>query len=190
MVTKGIDPVVVAEAALASNGGGVNVGIPMTPRPVFGLSKKQLQKDSEIFTELTYLYDVEHNPLAMIGAFARNRHRLSDQRYWEALKIIWIAAGSRRHYQMFKQFFSSKRPFRQYIMSPEEEAALKAMPDPLTVYRASFGEGDNGFSWTVNRSWLEDYAEKNKRVIIERTVKKSEVLAFFNRRAEDEIIIL
>lgn len=190
MITKEMSPETVAALCLASNGGGVNTGISMTPRPVFGLSRKQLVKDSEILSDIAYLYDHEHNPLAMIGAFVQHRHRLSDQRYWEALKIVWIAGGSRRHYQMFRQFFSSKRPFRQYLMSFEEEAALKAMPDPLTVYRAAYDEKDDGFSWTVNRSWLEDYAEKNNRKIIERKVNKSEVLAFFNRRAEDEIIIL
>jgi hypothetical protein len=179
----------VLSAAIAANQGGFNETVPMTRRKVI-LPEKQLRKDSDIAKELIFLWDVKKNGPAMVSAFVENRHRLSHNRYWELLRTVWIAGGERRFYPIFRQMFASKRPWKKFLMTPEEEAFFKKLPDEFTVYRAAYGKDDGGLSWSLMKEWVDEYAKVHDRIVIERTVKKSEVTAFFDRRGEYEIVIL
>jgi hypothetical protein len=172
------------------NGGGINTGIPMTRRKPIGLSRKQLWKDSEIAKEIIYCADVLKDPNKEVQAFLRNRYRLSDQRYWELLKAVWIGCGSVRTYPIFRQLFESKRPFRQFLMSPEEEAFLHALPGEITVFRAIKTGSDSGISWSLDRDVCEKIAEEDGRSVIQRVVNTKDCLAYFNRRGEDEILYI
>lgn len=170
-------------------GPGVNESIPMTRR-IPRLSDKQARRDAEIAQELIYRSDVMHRPDLVLSAFIAHRWRLSHPRYWELLKLVWIVAGSRENYALFRHLFSVKTPWRQYLMTPEEEAYLKALPESFTVWRAAYGENDGGLSWSLDREWVERYAAANGRVILEREVWKSYVLAYIERRGESELLIL
>lgn len=193
MVTKdmtGAEVLDMAKKAREAGGPGINETIKMTPRIPHGLSRKQLIRDGQVAKELIYFSDVDQNRRLLVGAFMEHRHRLSDQRYWEFLRLVWIRAGSIELIPTFKTLLSSKRPFRFWIMSPEEEAELAALPDPFTAWRAPRPGGDEGISWSVEKSFVEEYAKANGREVIERTIPKSLVSAYFNRRGEGEVLIL
>ena len=189
MITKDVDAVSLLNAAQRINGGGINESLPMTIRPV-SLSKKQRQKDSDIAKELIYLADVKGDLRALVAAFYEYRNKLSHPRYWDLLRTVWITAGMPENYELFRSLFSSKRPFRYFVMTPEDEAFLGALPNEITVWRASKGPEDRGLSWTLDEKFAAEYAEKKGRVLIERQVQKKDVFAYFNRRGESEIIIL
>lgn len=189
MITKNISGVDVLVASSIANGGGFNETVPMTRRKVI-LSEKQLRKDSDIAKELIYLWDIKHDAEAMLGFFLSERARLSHPRYWELLRTVWLAVGSRNNYTIFRNLFSVKRPWRVFLMTPEEEVFVKKLPECFTVYRAAYGENDGGLSWSLVKEWVEEYAKVHDRIVIERVVKKSEITAFFDRRGEYEIVIL
>lgn len=189
MITKNISGAAIASVAMQANGGGINESIPMTRREVH-LSRKQLERDSEIAKELIYLADIRKDPRLLVGCFYENRNRLSHQRFWEFLKTVWISAGAPENYDMFRKLFSSKRPFKYHVMSPEEERFLASLPEEFTVYRVIRGPEDNGLSWTLDEEFAKEYAESTKREMITRVVKKHDVFAYFDRRGESEIVIL
>jgi len=189
-VTKGISGEAVVKEALEVNGGGVNTEIPMTRRPYPKLTKGQLIKDSKIVKELTYLFDVMNEKDRAVEVFFENKHRLSDPCFWEILRTLWIANGKMQNLDIFKRLFLSKRPFKYFLMTIEEDAAFKALPDPVTAYRAPAKENDVGISWTLSREFVERYAKHIGREVVERQFPKSVITAYFNRRGEQEIIIL
>lgn len=218
MITKNMSGLGALAASSIANGGGYNESVPMTRRKPVGLSRKQLEKDSDIAKELIYLWDIKHEMKAMLGFFLSERARLSHQRYWELLRTVWLAVGDRENYVIFRRLFSVKRPWKVFLMTPEEEAFLAALPDSFEVYRAAYpGEynvfdgsekekwamatvavaemnpipaNNPGLSWSLSKEWTEAYAKIHNRVFIERRVKKSEVTEYFNRRGENEIVIV
>lgn len=193
MLTKDMSGAEVLSAARkvrAVRGPGVNESIPFSPRIPLAIPKAQARRDSEIAKELVYLADVMNRPDLLLAAFYEHRNRLSHERYWEFLKVVWIRCGTIERIPLFRQLFGSKRPCKKWIMSPEEEAKLKELPDEFTVWRAPRPGGDDGISWSIERAFIAQYAEANGREIIERTVKKSEVFAYFDRAGEGEVIIL
>jgi len=180
----------VIKECLEVNGGGINTTIPMTARPFPPLSKKQRRRDSEIVKEMCYLHDVLGEKDRMVNVFFENRHRLSDPCFWEMVRSTWIANGKMENLTMIRQLFQSKRPFKMFLMTIEEEAFFNGLPDPVTVYRAPASENDYGISWTLSREFVERYAKSTGRQIVERTFPKSRITAYFNRRNEQEVIVL
>lgn len=234
LITKGMtgdEVIVAAQKERAKLGPGVNESIPRTIRTPFGLTKAKKRKDSEIAKELIYLLDVLHRPDLMLSAFYENRHRLSPQRYWDFLRTAWIAAGTVESVPLFREMFAAKKPWKQFLMSPEEEAELAALPESFTIWRAprpgsvltpdeaskrgvveaamnetpqtprihdrAMSENeeevvldDGGISWSISPVFVTEYAKKNGRQVVHKTVWKSYVTAYFNRRGEGEIILL
>jgi len=189
-LTKDIPGEQVIKEAMETNGGGVNTTIPATRRPYPALSKKQLIKDSNIVKEMTYLFDVLNEKDKAVDVFFENKHRLSDPCFWEMLRTMWIANGKRENLLMFRQLFQSKRPFKRFLMTIEEEAAFKALLDPVVAFRAPAKVGDVGISWTLSMEFADRYAKSTGRDVIERAFPKSRITAYFNRRGEQEVIVL
>lgn len=84
---------------------------------------------------------------------------------------------------------------RRDIMTPQDRAALDAMPDTLTIYRGCGDEetrgGRYGLSWTDNRAIAEFFAFRYNdqgRAVVQTTVNRSDVLAYFSTRGESELI--
>ena len=188
--TKDIDGDKVIEAALQANGGGVNTTIPMTLRMYPGLSKKQKIKDSDIVKELCYLCDVLNQKDRAVEVFFENKHRLSDPCFWEMLRTMWIVNGKMENLETFRRLFQLKRPFKRFLMTTEEEKTFNELPDPVTAFRAPGRVGDPGISWTLNREFVERYAKSMKREKVEQQFPKSRITAYFNRRNEQEVIVL
>ena len=121
----------------------------------------------------------------------KNFRLLSNPRYWEMLKVVWIAVGSTSVVDEFRRYMRSTRPCRNYFMTPEEHEALRNMQFPLKVWRACNSEDDGGLSWTVSMEVAVEFAARgNCRKILVREVDRKDVFAYINRRGEDEIIIL
>lgn len=193
MLTKdmsGSEVLSAARKVRAERGPGVNESIPMTPRIPFAIPKVQARRDSEIAKDLVYFADVMNRPDLLLAAFYEHRNRLSHERYWEFLKVVWIRCGTIERLPLFRQLFGSKRPFRKWIMSPEEEAKLTELPDEFEVWRAPRPGGDDGISWSIEQAFIQEYAKAHGREVVERTVRKADVFAYFDRAGEGEVIIL
>lgn len=169
---------------------GNNVSIPMTRRYP-ALSSKVLKRDAEIAKRIISAWDIDKNGDKVLEIFLKEKGNLSDERYWELMRTVWIIAGSVLNAQIFRSLMLSKRKEKYYFSTPEEAAKLRGFTEPFNVYRATNDENDGGISWTTSIEYAERYKMLyNKKTIISKTVNKSEVFAFIERNNESEMIIL
>ena len=182
-----------------------------TRRIPTGFSQKQLDRDARIITQIVRAYDEGGKGAAekVLEIFLRKARLLTNPRYWEVMRTVWVAAGSTETADIFRTMMKSARPCRSWFMTPEDAQALDAMQFPLTVWRAydvkyiddlphgtspgdivDLPNSDPGISWTIDKEWCIGYARSKGRVVRERQVMRSDIFAYVTRRGESEMIIL
>ena len=136
-------------------------------------------------------WDTEHNQQKVLDIFLKEMHLLSDQRYWELMRTVWVISGSLETVDIFKKLMRSDRGYRYYFSTPEESEKLREFPDTMEIHRALNGETDEGISWTLSYEYAEKYQKMfDKERIITRTIAKEQIFAFIERNNESEILIL
>ena len=130
--------------------------------------------------------------------------KISNKDYWELLGSIWTdTENSWQELDLWKIFFSSDRPCSKYLMDKDERKAFKNLPDKITIYRGYVpNKNKYGLSYTLDEktaNWFSNrynnhLVSKSKSTtkngnVIKRVVNKSDVLAYFNGRNEEEILI-
>jgi len=166
-----------------------NEFIPMTRRYP-NLRQKVLLRDSKIVQKMMVAWDQKHDEHLLLSTYLNEIKNLSNERYWELLRTVWILCGKLENIGIFKLLFQSKRAQRHYFSTPEEAKEFREMPDFLKVYRACNEYNDGGISWTTSFEYAEKYKQMfNKKMILEATIEKSRVFAYINRNAEFEVIV-
>lgn len=163
-------------------------------RRIPSLKPKQLARDAKIASQIIRAHEAGDTE-KVLDIFCSKAYLLSNPRYWELMRTVWIAAGSTETANLFRLMMKSSRPCKSWFMTPEDAAALDAMTFPLTVWRAYDIElcprnTDPGISWTLDKQWCREYAEANGRVMKTMQVERKDVFAYISRRGEEEIIIL
>lgn len=158
-------------------------------RRIPALPEKQLARDAKIVSQIIRAYEAGRAQEVM-DIFRRKARLLSNPRYWEVMRTVWVAVGSTETAPLFRSLMQSSRPCRSWFMTPEDAAALEAMPFPLTVWRAYESDDDPGISWTLDREWCEDYAKAKGRRVKQMQVSREQVFAYVSRRGEEEVIVL
>ena len=76
----------------------VNILAPNTTtdftRRIPSLSRKQLIRDARIVERIVKAYDEEGDLVKTKEIFFKNAKFLSNPRYWEVMRTVWIVAGS------------------------------------------------------------------------------------------------
>jgi len=122
-------------------------------------------------------------------------NRLTDKEYWEHLRYCYTDIEfPSQDVDLLRELFAVQRPHRENIMSDEERATLAGLPDKITVFRGHSKIGVSGWSWTLDQSVAEWFANRctlfgNEGVVSKGVVKKSHVIAYFDSRDENEIVI-
>jgi hypothetical protein len=166
-----------------------NLKVPMTRRYPH-LKSKQKIRDAKIAKQIITAWDVEEDSDKVLQIFLNKKHKLSDYRYWEVLRSVWIVAGSLKNLDIFRLLFNSKRKYIHYFSTPEEIERLENLDDQVKVYRVCNNEIDDGISWTLSMDYALWYKEKyNKKIILHRLIDKSDIFALIERNREEEIII-
>lgn len=82
------------------------------------------------------------------------------------------------------------------LMTPDERDELAQLPDPITIYRGIRKDSKKikGMSWTTDPAVAEWFShrfssENTKGDIYQATIPKSDVLAYFKARREEEIVV-
>ena len=107
-----------------------------TRRIPTGFTQKQLDRDAQIILQIVRAYD-EGGPRAaerVLDIFLRKAKLLTNPRYWEVMRTVWVAAGSTETADTFRTLMRSARPCRSWFMTPEDAQAIDAMQFPLTVW--------------------------------------------------------
>jgi hypothetical protein len=166
-----------------------NEAVPMTRRYP-NLSGKVLRRDSEIVKKIIAVQD-SHNGDLVFEIYMKEQKNLSDERYWELLRTVWILSGNMERVQLFRKLMQSTRKQRFYFSTPEEAKFLRELPSELSVHRATNDSADGGLSWTLSHEYAVKYQQMfQKKIIISRLIDKSTVFAYIERNNESEILIL
>ena len=165
-------------------------------------------KEEELATYRKFIFhEIDRNKLELVYAMVNENYKmlwfkacspfLSDKDYGEFLIDAWITQENPNNDinvqpQEVIQFF--KKAKKRYIMQEAELDFFKAFPSKLTVYRG-IGKGmpREGLSWTTSKSkaiWFKDrYKKYGEGELLKAVVKKEDILAYTNSRAEKEVII-
>jgi len=136
--------------------------------------------------------------------FSEIRSSLKGELYWFALLEVHIHSDNTFPIRsQIKEAFNSKEPDRHTLMDESEQKYLETLPDKITIYRGMTKEelmsGDFGICWTLSKERAEWFAKEYPRnfdtnhlekAVHELVINKSDVVAFLNRRKEQEIIYL
>jgi hypothetical protein len=141
-------------------------------------------------------YVLLHEPPYRVAVFAKLAKKLSHAAYWKSLGEHYIYTENiwQRKRQLAR-LFASNRPHRKQLMSAYERRHLASLPNRLTIYRGSQSKRIQGWSWTLDEKKAPWFAKRwaslnfGKPHVATGKAKKSDVIAYFSRRKEKEIII-
>ena len=150
------------------------------------------------------LFGIGCNSFNRFEMFLSIAPKLKGELYWYALKESYISSDNLFHFKgLVKASFSSKQPNREKLMNYDEIRYLTSLPEQVNIYRGMTEQElktkNYGISWTLKKEVAEFFANsyprnfstnEMKKVVYEMTIKKNDIVAFFNDRDEFEIIYL
>lgn len=133
----------------------------------------------------------EETPNA-IRYFAKKCSKLSDYWYWFSLSTTWVSYSGWSDLNLWKKLFRSNRPQRESsIMKPDELECFHGFPNEITAYRAHRENEKDWISYTADPHAASKFAvRRGVNKITEYKLNKSDIIAFFLRRGEHELIML
>ncbi len=169
---------------------GNNVNVQMTRRYP-NLPNKVLKRDAEIAKKLITAWDLENDQDKVMAIYLKENKNLSNERYWELLRTVWIICGSVDNADLFRGLMKANRKERFYFSTPEEAKFLRELPDKVEIYRATNDINDKGLSFTLSKEYAEYYKNAyQKELIITKIIDRKNIFAFVNRNLESEVIVL
>ena len=141
-------------------------------------------------------YVLLHEPPYRVAVFAKLAKKLPHTVYWKSLGELYIYTENiwQRKRQLAR-LFASDRPDRKQLMSAYERRYLASLPNRLTIFRGSLSMRAQGWSWTLDEKKALGFAKRLERLglgiprVATGKAKKSDVIAYFSRRKEKEIVI-
>lgn len=117
---------------------------------------------------------------------------LTDRRYWELLRDIWIDSENLHEWgDDIAELMA--RPGKRFFMDGGERRRLERLADPVTIYRGHKSDNKYGWSWTLDKSRAEWFARRfaghrGEGFLSKGRIAKKDVIAFTNGRNESEIV--
>lgn len=77
-------------------------------------------------------------------------------------------------------------------MGGQELATFESLDNELIIYRGCVkGLNENGLSWTLSKDQAEWFAKRFDKdgIVIERRINKKNIVAYFNSRGEEEVVV-
>lgn len=133
----------------------------------------------------------------LLNGFVEEAQHVNDATYWKLLAYVYTKQEQLwPNRKMLLQLLQAPRPQRDKLMERSEHRAFSKLPESFPVYRGFIGQRGKGLSWTTDREKAVWFAERfacleqlgKPRLASGQAVKK-DVLAYFNRREESEIVI-
>lgn len=120
---------------------------------------------------------------------------LSHDDFSELLGIAWVNCENANmdvNVPISESVEWFRKANKRKLMDEDEYAVYEAIPPVITLYRGvAKGRKEKGMSWTNNKSKAEWFKNRfgGEGYMLEMTVKKEDVLAYFSRRDEDEYLV-
>ena len=151
------------------------------------------KEDSFLVNALLSFPKQEESEADILKYFIKNINNFSAKALWYVLGILYITneikAMGNAYYFMFNNFDQQNKA---YSMSKTERIFYDSLPDIIQAYRVHpKEEGDNWMSLTLSVDVAKTFCELYSRDEISvYEVKKENVFLYFNKRKEEEIIVL
>ena len=125
-------------------------------------------------------------------AFTDVYEEMSPQDYWKYLRNV--ITGQCLYNDELKNLLINKSKdlsLRHLMMQQAERRKLDELPNIFSIYRgAEANSPGQGWSWTLSKRVASYFAKRFKTaVVIEGRCVKEDVIAYFNHRKEQEIVI-
>lgn len=147
--------------------------------------------------DLTYLYMLINKPYRL--AFIKyTESYLSSEDLAKFLADAWVSTENPNQdvncpIPYLTRLF--KRCDKRYLMTEEDYKVYDSLPNEFTIYRGvTPGHTPKGLSWTRNKDKAIWFASRfntgsKKGYLLTTVINKSDVLAYFNTRGEEEILV-
>lgn len=121
-------------------------------------------------------------------------NQLSDQRYWEVLRYVWIRhGGSISRSRLQKELVLAERPGRKFLMSDQERNSLTNLPNKPTIFHGTTATAtEYGWSWSTKFYNSYNFAQihfNDGPMIVRAKCNKKDIIAYFSDYDENEIVI-
>lgn len=147
---------------------------------------------------------LRYNSTEKFDCFCFLSPKLPPKVYWELLSMAYTSSDNLFPFRRkVRKCFAAKHPYREYLMNEVERSFVAALPDVVTIYRGMTDKesksGKFGLSWSLDKSiaeffrdtYLRNFSTHNEpKTLMELQIKKSEIVAYFQKREESEIIYL
>lgn len=128
-------------------------------------------------------------------------HLMSDEDYWMITGICYTNSDfAFEDSGYIGSFLLAERSKREFLMNEDERIFFNTLPKNIRIYRGcSIQEIKSGkfrFSWTLNKDVADFFAHKYSRnsliksEVVQKTVSKSKLIAYFNDRDEEEVLYI
>jgi ADP-ribose pyrophosphatase YjhB (NUDIX family)/predicted ABC-type ATPase/transposase len=170
---------------------------PMMPGMINQQYRQKLEavgeaRKSKNWSSYIYLHERPYR----LDAFMDVKDEMDDKDYWSLLSDIWVDSENIwQNKDLWKSALSSKRPGKSNMMKKDELDELDSLPDKIKIYRGYIkGKNQNGLSWTTDKAkatWFSGRLARGneKPLVAEATVNKKDVVAYFTRRGESEVVL-
>lgn len=120
----------------------------------------------------------------------------SDADWWSLVARVWVDSENIREWQStWDTILNMDRPGQNAMMDEDDQKALAAMPETITIFQGCTDVRDDGWSWTTKRETAEWFAnrfanlERGEPMLRMGRVRKENVLAYITNRNESEILV-
>lgn len=133
--------------------------------------------------------------------------RMTDEVYWKTIAHCYTNSNlGHSKNDVISFYLQGNRPNRHFLMEEDERKFLIELPEQITIYRGcskkEIKNNKHRYSWTLDKKIAEYFAfeyvnlslnqpvekDKSNFDVVEKTINKSEVIAYFNGRKESEIL--
>lgn len=153
------------------------------------LNALKTYKENKNWEQYIFMYEKPYR----IQMFNLIKKQLSDKDYWKILGEIWINSENIwQNKNIWKTCFSSKRKNKQCLMIESELDDFNKLDNEINIYRGCQNKNKDGFSWTLDYNkakWFSNRFEKFGNILSGQCNKK-DIIAYFSRRNEEEIVVL
>lgn len=166
--------------------------------------EEELKKIYELYssyidkvTEYTDFICLINNKQQLPFFFKETKGYVNKRDFSKFLGEMWTLIESPSHApnvtnkQLVNYF---KQADKEYVMNQEELKLYDSLPDEITIYRGVEKNKKNStkaLSWTLNKDKAKWFATRyeDKGIMFTAKIKKEDVLAYFNSRKEEEVVI-
>lgn len=140
------------------------------------------------YEKAVWLHERPHR----FDAFLQFMCEFTPEKYWKVLGSIWTdTENAFQNQDMWLEVWQCDLSHRDKCMSEHELEFYKNLPEKIVAYRGT-EKNHHGLSWTLDKKRAEFFSRRYTKngFVLEATIDKSNVLAYFSGRNESEIVVV